>query len=478
MTDTAITLGRGDREKRIVALSSVLAAVALTSMKIVVGVVTGSLGILSEAAHSGLDLVAAAVTFWAVRASAQPADREHTYGHGKFENLSALFETLLLLATCVWIIYEAVHRLFFRAVHVDPSAWAFATMGISIVIDFSRSRALLRVARKYHSQALEADALHFSTDIWSSTVVIAGLVLVRVGEATGVGWLAQADAVAALAVAGIVVWVSAHLGKKSIDDLLDTVPPDLQQRATEAARVPGVVDVRQARLRRSGPQVFADLTLAVGRGAAFERAHDIATEAEAAVRAALPGADVVVHVEPVSAGDEDLVTTIRLVAARLGHGAHGIRIYDRDGRRAVELHLEVEERLTLDDAHERASAFEHALREGAPEVAAVTTHIEPAGVDSAMRPGEPADEEPVRAALLELRGRDGLRFEAHGLRVRRVADGIDVSFHCALDGGTSITEAHETSDRLEKALRERVAGLGRVLIHVEPPGAHDGDDGV
>ena len=205
-----------DREKHWVALSSVLAAIFLTGMKLVVGLMTGSLGILSEAAHSGLDLVAAVVTLFAVRISGRPADREHTYGHGKVENLSALFETVLLLVTCIWIIYEAIQRLFFKEVLVEASIWAFVIMGVSIVIDFSRSRALARVAKKYQSQALEADALHFSTDIWSSSVVIGGLLLVRGADWLGLAWLTKADALAAMGVAGIVVYISAQLGQRTI----------------------------------------------------------------------------------------------------------------------------------------------------------------------------------------------------------------------------------------------------------------------
>src|SRR5512136_1214106 len=211
-------------EKRSVAASSVLAAILLTGMKLTVGLTTGSLGILSEAAHSGLDLVAAAVTLFAVRVSGRPADREHTYGHGKVENLSALFETVLLLVTCVWIIYEAIQRLFFKEVVVEASIWAFIIMGVSIVIDFSRSRALARVAKKYDSQALEADALHFSTDIWSSSVVIGGLLLVRSAEWFNVPLLAKADAIAAMGVAVIVVYVSVQLGRRTVVGLLDGVP--------------------------------------------------------------------------------------------------------------------------------------------------------------------------------------------------------------------------------------------------------------
>ncbi len=255
-----------DREKRWAALTSVLAAVFLTLMKLVVGILTGSLGILAEAAHSALDLVAAAVTLFAVRVSGRPADQEHSYGHGKVENLSALFETLLLLVTCVWIIYEAIQRLFFKSVEVDPSIWAFLVMFIAIVVDFSRSRMLYRVAKKYDSQALEADALHFSTDIWSSSVVIGGLVLVVISQRFGIPWLAKADSVAAIGVAGIVVWVSLQLGQRTVMALLDGVPASLRDAVFRAVRVPGVVEVKQVRVRRSGPEAFADVRLSVVAG--------------------------------------------------------------------------------------------------------------------------------------------------------------------------------------------------------------------
>jgi cation diffusion facilitator family transporter len=289
---------QADAEKSSVALSSVAGALVLTSMKIVVGLATGSIGILSEAAHSALDLVAAAVTLWAVRASAKPADRTHPYGHGKIENFSALFETGLLLATCVWIAYEATKRLFLEEVHVEVTPWAFAVMGISIVIDVSRSRALARAAKKHRSQALEADALHFSTDVWSSSVVIIGLSLVWLAPRLGIPWLVKADAVAALGVAGIAALVSVRLGKKSVDDLLDAAPAGLIERIAHAAVIPGVVVVSQVRVRQSGPNTFADVALQVGRGVSIERAHEIAHGAEDAVRRLVEGVDVVVHAEP------------------------------------------------------------------------------------------------------------------------------------------------------------------------------------
>src|SRR5512136_220588 len=201
------------KEKRSVALLSVLAAVGLTTFKLVVGLLTNSLGILAEAAHSGLDLVAAAMTYFAVRVSDRPADKEHTYGHGKVENLSALFETLLLLATSAWIIYEAIQRLFYVTVKVETSIWSFIVMGTSIIIDVTRSRILYRAARKFKSQALEADALHFSTDIWSSSVVILGLIGLTIAHfVPGMDWMQKADAIAALVVAIIVIHISGQLG--------------------------------------------------------------------------------------------------------------------------------------------------------------------------------------------------------------------------------------------------------------------------
>jgi cation diffusion facilitator family transporter len=289
---------QANREKRLVAASSVAAAVLLTGMKVVVGFSTGSIGILSEAAHSALDLLAAAVTLWAVGASSRPADRDHPYGHGKIENFSALFETGLLLGTCAWISYEACKRLFFESVHVEATAWSFGVMVVSIVVDVSRSRALQAAAKKHRSQALEADALHFSTDVWSSSVVLVGLAAVVASEAFGLPWLAKADAVAGLGVALIAVIVSLRLGKKSIDDLLDAAPADLLGQVAAAAHVDGVLEVSQVRVRRSGPHVFADVTLEVARGLSLEAAHEIAHRSELAVRASVPEADVVMHAHP------------------------------------------------------------------------------------------------------------------------------------------------------------------------------------
>src|SRR5207302_4533986 len=230
-------------EKRSAAGTSVWAAVVITGLKMVVGITTGSLGILSEAAHSGLDLVAAILTFFSVRVSDKPADADHQYGHGKVENFSPFVETGLLLLTCAWIIYQAVERMFFRKVGVEPSIAAFAVMLVSMGVDSWRSRALGRIAQKFDSQALEADALHFSTDIWSAGVVVLGLALVVVGRNLHVDWLQDADPIAALFVAGVVVSVSWRLARRTIDALLDAAPAGVRAQITDAIlHVEGVLE--------------------------------------------------------------------------------------------------------------------------------------------------------------------------------------------------------------------------------------------
>jgi cation diffusion facilitator family transporter len=277
-----------------------VAAVALTTLKIVVGLFTGSLGILAEAAHSSLDLVAALMTLLAVRFSARPPDGTHLYGHGKIENLSALFETLLLQATCVWIAYEAVRRLLLHQIEVKVTFWSFAVMLTSMAIDRSRSRVLGRAARKFKSQALEADALHFQTDVWSSAVVVLGLIAVQAGKwSPQLAFLVEGDAVAALFVSGMVMWVSLRLGRRTIDALLDGAPAGMERRiAATVEAVPGVRDCHQVRVRYSGAVLFIDLHVLVDGNQTLIEAHNLADIVETAIHAILPEADVTVHPEP------------------------------------------------------------------------------------------------------------------------------------------------------------------------------------
>ena len=297
---------QAQKEKTSAALSSVIAAVGLTVFKIIVGVGTNSLGILAEAAHSGLDLMAAVMTFFAVRVADKPADKQHPFGHGKVENVSALFETLLLLATSGWIIYEAIHRLAAPEAHVEVSIWSFIVMGTSIVIDISRSRMLYAAARKHNSQALEADALHFSTDIWSSSVVILGLILVLIARwFPSLAFLEKGDAVAALVVAAIVIFVSGELGMRSIQALLDAAPKDGERdRIIQAInKMEDIADVHAVRIRSSGAGWFVDMHVTMNGRMSLKRSHALTEKIEEKVKEILQGADVTVHVEPLDMAD-------------------------------------------------------------------------------------------------------------------------------------------------------------------------------
>ncbi|HYY68720.1 MAG TPA: cation diffusion facilitator family transporter, partial [Terriglobales bacterium] len=319
-------------EKRGVAFNSLLAAIAITALKAIVGFTTGSLGILSEAAHSALDLIAATITLFSVRVSDKPADADHQYGHGKIENFSAFLETGLLFLTCVWIVYEAVRRLFFRHVNIEPTVAAFLVMFASMAVDSWRSRALRRVAAKYDSQALEADALHFATDIWSSGVVVLGLAFVVAGRRLGVGWLRDADPIAALFVAGVVVYVSSRLARQTIDALLDAAPAGVRARIiAEVERIESVLGVDRVRIRRAGNRYFADLSVALRRNVTFQKSEQVAEDVTGAVHRVLPDADVVVHPIPRAPREENLFDRIRGVAARSNLNVHDVSVQDFGG---------------------------------------------------------------------------------------------------------------------------------------------------
>ena len=464
------------REKRLVAATSVIAAIVLTATKLIVGLMTLSLGILAEAAHSALDLAAAIITLFAVRVSDRPADETHLYGHGKIENLSALAETVLLLLTCVWVIYEACHRLFFVSVDVDPSIWAFAIMGFSIVIDFSRSRALARVAKKYNSQALEADALHFSTDIWSSAVVILGLAFVKFGEYRGGDktLFERADAIAALVVACIVVYVSLRLGRRAVDALLDHAPKGLAEQVEQSvSEVDGIRHVSQTRVRDVGSQIFVDLTVEVARHLSFEESHQLAEKAREAVRNISPNADVIVHADPI-ADKEGTLEKIRSVAAREHLSVHNITTHWTEQGMWIDLDLEVDPGLSFEQAHEQATSLEAKLRselmtEASSLIADINAHIEPRTQETARGAALDPDSADVYVRKIEsirreLKGCSGI----HRIELHETGGRVYVSFHLMIDSDISIAEVHEIAEEMESRLRQEFPELGRVVIHTEP----------
>jgi cation diffusion facilitator family transporter len=457
-----------------VALSSVAAAALLTTLKATVGFLTGSLGILSEAAHSALDLVAAVITYTSVRVADKPADPEHPFGHGKVEHLSAFVETGLLAVTSVWIVVEAIRRLFFSGSHVATSAWAFAVLALSILIDTFRSRALWRVAIQYRSQALEADALHFSTDVWSTGAVVLGLVLVSVGATARLPWLANADPLAALVVAGVTLYVGTRLGNRTVGALMDAAPQGVPERIAEAAgKVPGVLEVERVRVRQSGNRLFADLRLVLESNIPFEHAQFVVDRVEGAIHELYPAADVVADAVPDVPSRRDLVQRVRSIAHRENFQIHDVTVFETRGRVKVDLDMEVDPNLRFTAAHDRASDLERAIRSALPEIDEVNVHIEPL-----PRRVETAREATRIRAQLEGRILEIARklpgvVNCHSVEVHQIGRALLATVHCTLQPDLSVTRVHDITEELELRVREEFRHGVKVSIHPEPATGRD-----
>jgi cation diffusion facilitator family transporter len=468
----AMRLGEEAREKKQAALLSVASAALLVSLKTFLVLRTGSLGVLSEALHSGLDLIAAIITFLSVRVSDQPADERHPYGHGKFENFSAFVETGLLLLTALFIIYEGFSRLFFRSVHIRPSITAILILLVALGIDMTRARALMRVAKKYASEAIEADALHFSTDVWSTIVVILGVGLVWAGETWNLPWLAYADALAGLAVAAVILWVGSQLGRRTLDALLDAAPQGLQQEIARAvARMDGVLDVERVRVRRAGNRHFVDATVSVARTASLEQVHALSDAIEKRIGEIVPS-DVMVHAEPRAPRGENVFESIRAVAQRMGLAIHDVTALQQNGQLFVELHLEVDENLSLREAHRQASELEESIRELREGSTEVNIHIEPLGRHIAT-PDAGAGEmkqlsRAIEAFLNSLPSEYDELVNCHDVRTRQVEHRILVSCHCTMKSELPITQVHDVTAALEDRVKEKFPQIYRVNIHPEP----------
>jgi len=461
-------------EKRMAALLSVGSAALLVSLKTFLVYRTSSLGVLSEALHSGLDLVAAIITFLSIRVSDRPADERHPYGHGKFENFSAFVETGLLALTALYVIYEAFNRLFFHSVHIQPSWIAFVVLGIALAIDMTRARKLSHVAKRYSSEALEADALHFSTDVWSTIVVIAGIGFVWAGEYWNLPWLIYADAVAGLIVAGVILWVGSRLGMRTLDALLDAVPVGLQDQITQAVRrMDGVQAVHRVRVRRAGNRYFVDATVSVPRTASLEQVHAWSDAIEKRVSEVVP-ADVVVHAEPQAPPAENLLESIRATAQRMGHAIHDLSVHQQGGTLFVELHLEVNEQLSLRNAHAQATALEEAILALPEHPTEVNIHIEPMGSGIATTKTSAGEMKELERSIEEFVNQLPAEYDelvnCHQVRVRQVEHRILASCHCVMKGELSVTDVHDVTAALEDRVKEKFPQIFRVTIHPEPDG--------
>lgn len=461
---------REAREKQHVTLISVAAAIVLTALKLIVGLLTGSLGMLSEAAHSGLDTVASVITFFSVRIAGRPPDVEHPYGHGRFENLSATIQGILLIATAAAIIYESVRRIFFTSVTVETSVWTFVVMLASIGVDFWRSRMLTAAAKRFDSPAMEADALNFRADMFSASVVILGLGLTAYAEHTGrSGWLLKGDALAALVVGLVIVAMSVRLAVQAVNVLLDRVPAEVRERLTRAAEVPGVVEARPVRVRESGNRLFADVVVTVPRTTSLAEAHQVSEEVEAALRAVEPRTETVVHVEPAIPATESAADRIHAIAQRLGARTHHEQIYRVGDHLEASLHLEVPPQLTLGEAHALAHRLGYALREDDPALQRIDTHIEVAVPEPGRRQEMTAAHPDLVAAIADaVRGAD-LGADCHEIRLYRSdVPGWDAALHCDFPAQMPMGEIHHRTELIEQAVRERVPDMDHVVIHAEP----------
>jgi cation diffusion facilitator family transporter len=455
-------------QKERVALTSIAASGALTLAKAIVGALSGSLALVSEAGHSALDFAATVMTYFAVRISGKPADEEHHYGHGKVESVAALIETGLLFVLSGFVIWEAVKRLLGDTGHlVEASIWAFAVIIASIVVDFFRARLLYRVAKETVSEALEADALHFGSDMWSSIAVLAGLG----GVALGFSW---ADSAAAIVVAVFIIIAGWRLGRRTIETLTDTAPAGAADRITAAARrVPGVVAIERVRARAVGATLFVDLVVAVSRTLPLDRVAAIRAAVARAIKTEMPQAEVDVTTEPRALSDETVLERVMVIARNQALAVHHVTVQAVGGRLSVSLDLEVDGSLPLGRAHAIADALEAAVREELGTEVEVETHIEPLQTRGLAGRDAPAERiAAVRAALAEATRTIAFVGEIHDVRVRETTEGEIVNFHCRVDPMLTVQDVHEKVDEVERALRRKFPTIKRVIGHAEPRTVH------
>ena len=463
--------------KRSAAQASLFAALGITLLKLLTGLLAGSLGMLSEAAHSFIDLIASGITLLTVRVSDRPADEDHNYGHGKLESLSAAVETVLMVASCVWIAREAIGRIVHhRRLDLHWSVWPFAVLLLSIAVDYTRSRSLHRVAQQHRSDALEADAVHFGTDIWSSSSVFLGLGAAFVGERMHIPALEYADPIAALVVAGIILRVTWRLARQTVDSLLDATPPEVREQISrdlvrDLAAIGGVLSVGRVRVRRSGSNYFVDLTLSLPRNLTFQRSEQITFAATEAVQRLLPGADVVIRTVPTATLGESVFDRIRAVAARSNLAIHDVSVQQYEGALHVELHLEVPETMSLREAHEVATALETEMRTEVPGIATLLTHIEsePATIANSSQIDPSTN---LENQLRETASHFPEILDIHEISLTRghggAANSVQVNCHCTLPDDLPMEAVHEVITNFESEFRLDHRQVARVFIHPEP----------
>jgi cation diffusion facilitator family transporter len=446
--------------QRRTALMSVVAAVVLIAIKLATGLATHSLGLLSEALHSGTDLVAALLTFFAVGVAARPADKGHSYGHGKAEHLAALAEGAILVLASIFVAFRAIQRLAGSTdAHVDAAWYAIAVIVVVIFIDASRALVSWRASRQLRSAALASNALHFSSDLLGSAAVLVGLLFVR-------GGYQHADSVAALIVAALVLVAATRLMRTNVDVLMDRVPVEAEAAARAAiAGITPLVDLKRLRMREAGGRQFADVVIGVPAGAAVGQGHAAADQVEEAVQSALPRSDVVVHVEPEEApGIRDRAQAAALSVGRVRE-VHNINVLLLDGGTEVSLHLKLPGDLPLEEAHEVAERVERAIHAAVPSVTAVQTHLEPLTEDEHVHA---VDDGGVEAGDVRRIVREEVGREPRELRFLQTTEGLVAFLTLGLDPGASLADAHTRASEVEARIRNEHPRIADVIVHTEP----------
>lgn len=447
----------GVEAQRKAALWSVVAALALIALKLGTGLATHSLGLVSEAAHSGTDLIAALLTFFAVGVAVRPADPGHQYGHGKAEHLAALAEGAILVLASVFIVWRAIVRLVDGGTTVHATWYALVVVGIVICIDLARTTASWRAARAYSSAAFASNALHFGSDLAGSVAVLVGLLLVRAGHP-------RADAAAALLVATLVLLAATRLMRRNVDVLMDRAPADAEEAARQAiVDVRPAVQLRRLRMRQAAGRVFADVVIGVDYGAAVGQGHAAADLVERAVQAALPEADVVVHVEPTGPAGADVRERAHAAALNVPRvrEVHNVAVLSVDSGTELSLHLKLPGGLSLEEAHAIAEQVERAIERAVPEVSSVQTHLEPLGEEAA------GTEVVGDAATVRRIVRTELGIDPAELRFVDTDEGL-VAYLTLRLGSDTLAAAHADASRIEELIRRERPEIADVVVHTEP----------
>lgn len=458
----------GSAVKKRSAAFSVLAAAVVAVLKLVTGLSSGSIGMLSEAAHSGLDLVASFITLTSVMISDRPADEAHAYGHGKVENLAAFTETLLMIGSVFWILIEAFERILGHPVLLRLSIWPFAVLLLSMAVDFFRSRALGRVARQTHSQALQADALHFSMDIWASLAVICGLLASAAAQRWHIDWLRLGDPAAAVVVSIIILKVCWRLARETVYILTDAAPIETRRRVTFAVRqLPDVLNIERVRLRLAGNNYFADLTVGMARNLSFQRTEQVKEQVAEAVHRILPEADVVVHAVPRAASSESVFDRVRAVAARHNLSVHDVSVQHYDTKLHLEQHVEVPESLSLREAHALVTQIEAEMHGDVPEIDTILTHIESERGTIEVEAGR-SEDDALEEELRRIAGEFPAILDVHDVVVSKGHGRLQIACHCTLPDDLTMSEVHTLITELEDRVKSELPQVMRVFIHPEP----------